>query len=955
MSENNSTNIKTSFKNDEKFWKLKIMAFLHDPPNKAFLLSENKSHEDVAKSLIKDLGIDTESDKNLEKLWEIAKRADHIASAEDRWAFSKGTNLNWKNSPVLKHPLSGKDFDIKNLQNFDTKKIEKSIDAVINKIKQDSQNGTNIDYRKLFFNLWRNFNDGLKKQDDGMGALWDLMPAETRMPNHSIWHHNRMVSAIAGSLYNGKNSLVLMTIGPVQDFIRTARTTADFWAGSYLLSYLSWEGMKTFVDEIGPDSILFPDLKSQPIVDKWLEKEFKFDFKIHEGDLSSPSLPNRWLVICPQECAEKLAKEAKENIEKKWEEIKSNCAKLLGIEKEFESLKKQDSFLETYWVVLDLPEENNIEDFKTKYETNFDLDENFKVFLENSNGIYTPNQGTYYSLYISLIERIMGARKAIRIQPQSKEEGYKCTLCGQRETVNIDANTINNKVVINTIKENEKLCSICLTKRIINKTPEKLLGINLEKDFPSVTEIAVADFKFKLAEKCKEDEKLRALVKEFINKVKEINKNGEFKVATLKKVHGIWNPDKDSEKKNILEGLGEFSNIDGILLFEETYDSSELLKNLDKAKKGDIKASLKKIIDKLKIKPTPYLGFIYFDGDKMGDWMSGTHENYPTFEDMIHPQAVNLLSPQNYEKIKNCKLPFMPATQSAISSILLQFSLDVARYIAEQKHIGKLVYAGGDDVVIMAPLSEILKIAKDIRKYFSERGIIFKEGKNKSFKYGTEYSEIISDRNKRKEKTVYFSMGEKATASAGIAIAHYHNSLKDSFNHAAKAEKFAKNNAGRDAFGIALLKRSGEHSIFGAKWNLDSQPISTFENILMPICYMIINDELSIQFINQIYAELDTYFSMREEIKKEIIMARAEYLAKRHIHLPENKKKEAVKKLKECFENLYKVSGELTDKKTEKHLENLKNFLSFCAFYSRHSKIESKNQEKNKEETNAAA
>lgn len=61
-------------------------------------------------------------------------------------------------------------------------------------------------------------------------------------------------------------------------------------------------------------------------------------------------------------------------------------------------------------------------------------------------------------------------------------------------------------------------------------------------------------------------------------------------------------------------------------------------------------------------------------------------------------------------------------------------------------------------------------------------------------------------------------MGHRATASTGIAIAHYMNPLDLTLNAVRAAEKAAKNQQGRNAFSITFLKRSGEEMQAGAKW-----------------------------------------------------------------------------------------------------------------------------------------
>jgi CRISPR-associated protein Cmr2 len=50
------------------------------------------------------------------------------------------------------------------------------------------------------------------------------------------------------------------TLGPVQSFVAQARRTRDFWAGSFLLSWLSAVAMREVEAQCGPDSIVFPGL-----------------------------------------------------------------------------------------------------------------------------------------------------------------------------------------------------------------------------------------------------------------------------------------------------------------------------------------------------------------------------------------------------------------------------------------------------------------------------------------------------------------------------------------------------------------------------------------------------------------------------------------------------------------------------------------------------------------------
>lgn len=245
---------------NDDVWRQKIIGFLHDPPQKALLLGQRIGHENIAHSLIDAALGDVASND----AWDVAKRADHIASAADRIDFPRDTETCWWRRPILRHPHSGEIYDLGNLGRVDVHIINDWVRKKVENVRRQS----NGDLVKTFLYLWRQLADDLKQDeqpDQRLGALWDLLPADTRIPQHTIWHHNRIVSALASALPNPV--MLVMSIGPVQDFITCARKMRDFWAGSWILSYLSWQGMKVIANRWGPDAILFPDLRGQPLVD----------------------------------------------------------------------------------------------------------------------------------------------------------------------------------------------------------------------------------------------------------------------------------------------------------------------------------------------------------------------------------------------------------------------------------------------------------------------------------------------------------------------------------------------------------------------------------------------------------------------------------------------------------------------------------------------------------------
>ena len=64
--------------------------------------------------------------------------------------------------------------------------------------------------------------------------------------------------ALAG---NHGAAFLSFSLGPVQTFIAAARTIRDLWAGSYLLSWLTFQAMRPLLDEVGPSAFPLVALK----------------------------------------------------------------------------------------------------------------------------------------------------------------------------------------------------------------------------------------------------------------------------------------------------------------------------------------------------------------------------------------------------------------------------------------------------------------------------------------------------------------------------------------------------------------------------------------------------------------------------------------------------------------------------------------------------------------------
>ncbi len=114
---------------------------------------------------------------------------------------------------------------------------------------------------------------------------------------------------------------------------------------------------------------------------------------------------------------------------------------------------------------------------------------------------------------------------------------------------------------------------------------------------------------------------------------------------------------------------------------------------------------------------------------------------------------------------------------------------------------GKLIYAGGDDVLALLPL-HVRQSDTD-----TSGGTGIATAVDCAAKLGAAFSETMQ------------SIRQGMTVSAGLALVHSSAPLQDAVEAARRAEARAKGTLGRNAFSISALKRSGEIIEWGARWD----------------------------------------------------------------------------------------------------------------------------------------
>jgi CRISPR-associated protein Cmr2 len=808
---NNECNKKEIF-NGKIDWKLKLKAILHDPPYKAEII---KDHEKEATELIKIFLNDSQIDK-------VINDSDHIASAQSRiiikpnFTNNESRNKDFNQSTYV-NPKEANFIDIftgnKNDTRIpDSKKVKDLFEILKNEINK-LQIQDDKKFQLIFLFLWRFYPEIFKEIESS--------PADTRAPNHSIYDHLVQTSAITSALkydaYDTKNTVpafLLFTIGPVQSFISKARKTSDLWAGSYMLSYLIWKTIEPLIDHFGPDIIIFPSLLNQPLVDKYLfENYFKklysqnpnfvysndqifkewyskweiFTSKDKENEeikkikneieekITIANFPNRFLAVIPYDI--EIAKKCEENFKNELKCLaKKVCSQIKNINQNLkEKIENQLlSYFQVYWVIMPWAKDPNdlsnpkpiLEDYEKIISSNNEIYQIVKGIIEHP--YYKPaNVGSAYPLILELTEKLLGSRKSIRDFTQSEQKDKKCDLCGEFEILDKNKSFWEN-IKHSIVKENEKLCGVCLTKRVFPKIIKEELKLSEEIRFPSTSEMATIQIK-------------RIINQEIANEFKDIfesiikNKSNSESISHFISVPAL--------KGNLLY------NIDGQFLMEETYRENYLKREYSINLNNE---EIKKIKDFLKennINPSRYYAILQIDGDNMGKWLKG--EFNPNIEDTIHPKVKNALLDysQGEEKVKLEKIlcskhPVSPSIHQAFSRRLSNFSLNIVRKIVEEEHYGKLVYSGGDDVLALLPVDQVLTCAYNLQNKFKE---------------------ILSS---------------KASMSAGIVFVHHKYPLYLALQKVNQAEKLAKKNYNKNSFCLIFLTHSDSERETGGNWNL---------------------------------------------------------------------------------------------------------------------------------------
>lgn len=492
-------------------------------------------------------------------------------------------------------------------------------------------------------------------------------------------------------------------------------------------------------------SLLLSEMTAACIAEVMNHGEIIFPYVKNVKDLDQP-MPNRFLALLDKETAKTTAEnaiqagkqyiharasEARRAIESKDTSFATNPAWAEGWQQQL------DAFWEFYWTLIDA-DPAKLTDPK------------------------------YYGDLYNRVERLSGERKSLRDFTQLRQEGIKCSYfqgysglfpLGHNGKYG-DAKDFSKKylstLVTGKYRKGETLSAVAFLKREFGWR-------NQDESYPSTINLANGDFNAAVVSGYNSNDNIKNAVDEFLPAYKTFKEKLNLsRVANYEKLHSDARGNAN---------LGAFLKADNQFFIEEELSIDTIKEEYPGAIIRDeeinaIKNKVKALKKAVNLPVKKYYAVLYFDGDQMGKWLSGAVKN---------------------GKEENFRISL--EKHSEISRVLKEFAMERVYEIVEQKHYGKIVFAGGDDVIAFCTLSSLLDIVKEIRTAFQEA---------------------------MEQATDNFT---EATGSCGITIAHWQQSLQMVLREAREAEKFAKNQLDRNAFAISVMKRSGEKTTCGAKFD----------------------------------------------------------------------------------------------------------------------------------------
>lgn len=869
------------------FWQAKIWGLLHTPILKALYLdasanSRTEADDHLWRTLpaMQDwLAHDFDPDQSSTPLANHLQAADQIASASDRAAIANlDVTVNYDDEGLsLTHLLSAESISFK---------LERHNEII-------TQGGTWLNARNadifgaiptniasnpkaLFFWLWRclpvetarQFGEGESKPDDRVM----LLPANNCLPDASVWSHASMTSALAGSLTGFDHTLddltrslsdddlsrpylARFTFSPIQELIKASRKMRDFWAGSWLLHYLSAKVSYALAKQYGPDCLLYPSLYEQPLVDRWLCEDFpEFEPWIDppsDRTLLTAGFPNVLVVILPQAKVKAAMQMARQTLLKTWQDIGDGVLKDLQDKRSWQRHLDHhasswggwlDSQWQTYWSAVPIGAPSvtlqQIAHAQGKNDT-------FDKWLQTQNDTYrsnlfqeaelnflqevdgtgdtgdtarntarqtsSVNVGSWWAPIFDRVGLAVASAKNPRSWQLPTAFGPRSTISGLGPVVYSGRNLHQDWT---TEKETDRVWTH--TRGIFDGIEQlnatETLKRGLEQILPTL-----------LTLRSQEEQEIKACYPDLSSGVAGYIKCcPDRRDAYLEACEAVldsqdWIADVIQNQAWGIPWLDSSDDLELVLLKDypprllspgwlaEDAEDDELKTIAVRIESGNstdtdrqraieirtgYREELRTIIDRHYPNGSPADWYVLAvgDGDSMSEWLKGKYMQL--YQEYLAQSVKDGEKSETFEAFIQQVKRMGPATHNALSRSLLDFSGRLVPYLTEHRYAGRLIYCGGDDVLAYTNLWEWDRWLWDIRQCFKGA-----EDPSHEFESEGDYWRWNDDREFRPKilpSRPLFTLGDGATISFGVVIAHHSVPLAIALGELWEAEAEAK-------------------------------------------------------------------------------------------------------------------------------------------------------------------
>ena len=786
------------------YWQAKVWGLLHDPGLKA--LSQGKDFAREGQWEILNCMSQWHSPKDTSTLDSLSRQwlnnvglCDLIASASDRSTIGrldpKYSSISYGEDGLqIHHLLSGKPQTINISQWHERLKqgkrkefLEEKELSVLNLIKDWE------DPSLVHWWLWRCYPDLLAKDTPEVY----LLPAETRFPDASLWSHTSITSALAGGLAGcyknpedypksrarnisfSRPHLVVFTFSPVQELVKASRKMRDFWAGSWLLHYLSAKVSYKLAKKYGADTLLYPCLYQQPLIDHWLRQDYpQFSEWIEEPtaqQILTAGFPNVIVMILPDNGKQgdeikdnpiyAATQYAKQVLHEEWEELGT---------KSLEFLKKMNpawkdinqstwntwlkSQWQTYWTALPI---GNLEARlaqsprkEDEYKQWCDKQNDFNNLIEQL-ALFEPNEAEFLKAVFNLLEKQAQESKSYSKQPnlnvgswwgnmfdrlRNNLTAVKNARTWQMPTAFGTRSTISGiGAVVHPIYDESRpdwategqtkqfwtqKKNLGLFDGIEELNPTEVVKRVLHKILPDI--LNISDLSLTYPDLCsgvagwlKQAEIAgdEKAIEYYQQACREIcDRFSWAKAMTKDKSKNSWGIPWIKQNQPKLANPRLLNSGWAIEGFTNFEDISE---------KKDELTKLRNAIASYfppGNNPTDWYVIAAGDGDSMSKWLKGS--KLKSYREYIPQELIDKIDKfpeeikQPVKEFFKVKKRMGPATHSALSRSLLDFANQLVPYLTESRYAGRLIYCGGDDVLAYTNLWEWDKWLWDIRQCF---------------------------------------------------------------------------------------------------------------------------------------------------------------------------------------------------------------------------------------------